>query len=47
VAKSARTVQLKEETRNIGKTDYVSQFKINSNDEMGNLFRAFIAAIGP
>lgn len=40
-------VQLEEETRNIGKTDYVSQFKINSNDEIGNLSRAFIATIGP
>ncbi|SEK88467.1 response regulator [Nitrosovibrio tenuis] len=37
-------VQLEEETRNIGKADYVSQFKIDSNDEIGNLSRAFIAA---
>ena len=37
-------VQLEEETRNIGKADYVSQFEIDSNDEIGNLRRAFIAA---
>jgi two-component system, sensor histidine kinase and response regulator len=37
-------VQLEEETRNIGKADYVSQFEITSNDEIGNLSRAFIAA---
>ena len=39
-------MQLEEETRNIGKTDDVSQFKINANDEIGNLSRAFIATIG-
>jgi PAS domain S-box-containing protein len=37
-------VQLEHKTRNIGTADYVSQFEINSNDEIGNLSRAFIAA---
>ena len=32
-------VQLEEETRNIGKTDYVSQFKINSNNEIIEAWR--------
>ena len=37
-------LQLEDETRNIGNVDYVSQFEINSNDEIGNLSRAFTAA---
>jgi two-component system sensor histidine kinase/response regulator len=37
-------VQLEEETRNIGNVDYVSQFEIDSNDEIGHLSRAFTAA---
>ena len=37
-------VQLEEETRNIGTATYASQFEIHSNDEIGNLSRAFIAA---
>jgi PAS domain S-box-containing protein len=37
-------VQLEEETRNIGTATYASQFEIHSNDEIGKLSRAFIAA---
>jgi PAS domain S-box-containing protein len=37
-------MQLEEETRNIGTARDVSQFEISSNDEIGNLSRAFIAA---
>ncbi len=37
-------VQLEDETRNIGNADYISQFGIDSNDEIGNLSRAFTAA---
>ncbi|MDQ3184893.1 MAG: response regulator [Pseudomonadota bacterium] len=37
-------VQLEDETRNSGKADHVSQFKIDSSDEIGNLSRAFTAA---
>ncbi|ARO87912.1 hybrid sensor histidine kinase/response regulator [Nitrosospira lacus] len=37
-------VWLEDETRNIGKMDYVSQFEIDSSDEIGNLSRAFITA---
>lgn len=37
-------VQLEHKTRNIGTADHVSQFEINSNDEIGNLSRAFTAA---
>ena len=37
-------VQLEDETRNIGDVDQVSQFHIDSNDEIGNLSRAFTAA---
>lgn len=38
-------VHLEAETRNIGNVDYVSQFEINSNDEIGHLSRAFTAAL--
>ena len=37
-------VQLEDETMNIGNVDYVSQFEIDSNDEIGNVSRAFTAA---
>ena len=37
-------VQLEHETRNIGKADHVSNFEIDSGDEIGNLSRAFTAA---
>jgi PAS domain S-box-containing protein len=37
-------VQLEDETRNTGNVGYVSQFEIHSNDEIGNLSRAFTAA---
>lgn len=37
-------VQLEEETRNIKDVDQAVQFQIDSNDEIGNLSRAFTAA---
>jgi PAS domain S-box-containing protein len=37
-------VQLENETRNIKEVDQVSQFRVDSNDEIGNLSRAFTAA---
>ncbi|MEP6878451.1 MAG: response regulator [Nitrosospira sp.] len=37
-------VQLEDETMNIGNADYVSQFELGSNDEIGNVSRAFTAA---
>ncbi len=37
-------VQLEKETRNIGNEDYISQFEIDSSDEIGSLYRAFTAA---
>jgi two-component system, sensor histidine kinase and response regulator len=37
-------VQLEDETRNIKEADQVSQFRIDSNDEIGSLSRAFTAA---
>ena len=38
-------VHLEEDTRNTGNVDYVSQFEISSNDEIGQLSRAFTAAL--
>jgi PAS domain S-box-containing protein len=37
-------VQLEEETRHIGEEDYASALEIDSNDEIGHLSHAFIAA---
>ncbi|MBA2660579.1 MAG: response regulator [Nitrosospira sp.] len=37
-------VQIEDETRNIGNEGYVSQFEIDSSDEIGSLYRAFTAA---
>ena len=34
--------QLEEETRHIGEEDHHSAFEIDSNDEIGNLSRAFV-----
>ncbi|MEO7320940.1 MAG: response regulator, partial [Nitrosospira sp.] len=42
--KAQNLLQLEDETKNIGNVNYVSQFEINSNDEIGNLSRAFTAA---
>ncbi len=40
-AKGQNLVQLEEETRNIGDDGLAIQFEIDSNDEIGNLSRAF------
>jgi PAS domain S-box-containing protein len=37
-------VQLEHETRNVGKPGHISSFDVNSNDEIGNLSRAFNTA---